>query len=451
MKRILILMLAVFLATMTPILADEFAEEGFEEAEFSEEEETSDTGELEEEDPSSSFMGSWISPARITLKHESSYRTSEPEQVVNNRSSVRLEYAKHFASYFFLQVDTKVNLYWGDDHRARAENEETLTEGNTKEAFLQSSFGDTSIKAGYQVLIWGESELNAVTDVISPRDNSEFLFIPLEESRIGQPMVIIDQYTSWGEWQLFYIPEPSFDQLPEEETAYYVDPFEGFSVLIEEEKTDEPQYEYGFRWKKTFGKSDIALMAASLIDNNKSYQFEELTPFFQLQLIETVYRFDLAGLTFNYQFGNFLVKGELAQKTPKVFVTSSFTQEERTVTDTALGIEYSPGGRYTLVLEASNSHIADWSEEFAGVYPDNSVSSLSWSRNFLNDDLSITLAASHTWPGEDWIYIGQVQYTVNDHLKVESNAVFLDIQNEESLMWPYRHQNQVNAKIIVQF
>ena len=165
--------------------ADSDDEGGFEETDFAEEGDDAEMAE-ETQPQKDSFVNQWISPARITVKHESSYRTSEPEQVVNNRSSIRLEYAKSIGTYFFVQLDTKINLYWADDHRAQADDADYLPEGNTKEAFLQSSFGNTSIKAGYQVLIWGESELGAITDIVSPRDSSEFLFIPLEESRIGQ-------------------------------------------------------------------------------------------------------------------------------------------------------------------------------------------------------------------------------------------------------------------------
>ena len=474
MKRLLFITIIIGLVVYMPVFANDFVEDqAFAESEeFSDTDEASDEGEFEEAEFSEeearveegeTWIDSLIKPARFTIKHETAYRTASPRQVVNNRSSIRLEYARHFATYFFLQLDTKMNLFWRDDHRARAEEKETMAEGNTKEAFLQSSFGDTSIKIGYQVLIWGESELGAVTDIVSPRDNSEFLFIPLEESRIGQPMLIVDQFTSFGEWQLFYTPEPSFDQLPQKGTAYYVDPSEGSFELFSVEITsdpDEAKYdEFGFRWKRTFGKSDVALMAASLIDNNKNGYLGLIAPF-KLKWYETKHRLNLKGLTFNFSAGNFLWKGEFAQKSPKAIklaqtdlqkLTHSYTLEEREVLDAALGFEYSPAGKYTVTLEASNSHISDWSEDLAGTYANSSVGSFSWSRNFLNDDLSVTFAANHTWPDEDWIYLGQVQYTISDNLKSEININQLEIKNEDSMLWPYRYQNLVNAKLAFQF
>ncbi len=113
------------------------------------------------------------------------------------------------------------------DKATEAEDEEVLFETSSKEAFLQASFADTSIKGGVQIMIWGESDGGAIADVISPRDYSELFFISLEESRIGQPMLIIDQFSAIGDWSLFYIHDPEFNEYPEKGTAYYYDPFDG--------------------------------------------------------------------------------------------------------------------------------------------------------------------------------------------------------------------------------
>ena len=136
-----------------------------------------------EQEKSSSLFQELSAASRFTLKHEASYNTVKPEKTINNRSSFRWEFSKFFGNYFFFQFDTKLNAFWGNDHRGEAEDKDPLLETSTKEAFLQFSAGDTSVKAGIQILIWGESDGGAVTDVISPRDYSELFFISLEESR----------------------------------------------------------------------------------------------------------------------------------------------------------------------------------------------------------------------------------------------------------------------------
>ncbi len=65
------------------------------------------------------FFETLLQPARFTLKHEHSYKTKEPTQTVNKRSSVRLEYSKFFGTYFFLQLDVKLNGFHESDHRQK--------------------------------------------------------------------------------------------------------------------------------------------------------------------------------------------------------------------------------------------------------------------------------------------------------------------------------------------
>src|SRR5262245_229577 len=41
------------------------------------------------------------SPLRITLAHEAAYKVAEPDTLVKNRTSARLEYSRYFRESFF--------------------------------------------------------------------------------------------------------------------------------------------------------------------------------------------------------------------------------------------------------------------------------------------------------------------------------------------------------------
>ncbi len=438
---------------------DEDGQLGVEEDEMDEEAELEDDGdeaEFEDEpiqEEGSSFVTEWIAPARFTLKHEYSYKTSDPQRVVNNRSSARVEYSKFFGTYFFIQFDTKVNFFLAEDHRAKAEEKNSLLETNAREAFLQVSFGETSIKAGIQVVIWGESDGGAITDVVSPRDNSEFLFISLEESRIGQALLMLDQYSGIGTWSLFYIPEPEFDKMPAKGTEYDFNPFDSLDVpvVVAEAEPDIDRHEYGLRWKKTFGKSDIALMVADLMANQYSYEYKGFTPVFNMVIEKAASRYQLYGLSFNYAKGSFLWKGEIAGKTPRIFNNEFYGLVEKDVLDTAFGLEYSPSGSYILAFLAVNSRVVDWEESIVGI--DEDVSSLiaNWSKSFLNEDLSITMMASHTLTSKDSFFMAQASYAFDDRLKFEFEATVFGIDNEESQLWTFKDQNRATVKVLYQF
>ncbi|MBU2510349.1 hypothetical protein KJ966_03390 [bacterium] len=429
---------------------ESFESEGLDETELVFEDENMGELLLEDETATTPFLSSLLEPIRFTLRHEVSYKTEDPDGINNNRTSFRLEYSKFFLNNFFLQFDSKLSAFWSNDHRAEAENEEALFETSSKEAFLQASFSDTSIKAGVQILIWGESDGGAITDVISPRDYSELFFISLEESRIGQPIVIIDQFSTIGDWSFFFIPDPGFNEYPEKGTAYYYDPFAGLAVY-QDVTSDEELFEYGLRWKKTFGKSDVGIMAASLIDNDYAYRLDGYTNSGKLLFTKIKQRYTMAGITFNYATGNFLLKGEIGKKLPKAFNNGAYQIIEKDVVDTALGLEYSPGGDYTLSLEAVNNHVIDWNDDIQTVPEDSNSLVVVWSKSFFNEDLSVNWMTSYSEPYTSYMHSLRTSYNWNDNITLFFDAFYPDIKKEESNMWVYRDQKQLVFKLQFQF
>ncbi len=429
---------------------ESFESEGLDESDLVFEDELSVELSPEDETDTPSLLSTLLEPIRFTLRHEISYKTEDPDGIQSNRTSFRLEYSKFFLNNFYLQFDSKISAFWSNDHRAEAEDEEILFKTGSKEAFLQASFADTSVKAGVQIVIWGESDGGAITDVISPRDYSELFFISLEDSRIGQPMLVLDQFSPIGDWSLFFIPDPEFNKYPEKGTAYYFDPFAGLAEYQDDESDEEP-FEYGLRWKKTFGKSDIGIMGASLIDNDYVYRLDGYTDSGKLLLTKKKQRYNMIGVTFNYAKGNFLLKGEIGKKSPKAFNDASFQIVEKDVVDTALGLEYSPGGSYTLSLEAVNSHIVDWNDEIQSVPQDSNSVVVVWSKTFFNEDLSVNWMSSYSEPYISYVHSLGTSYDWNDNLTLYFDAFYPDIKDEENGYWIYRDQKQIVLKIQYQF
>jgi hypothetical protein len=400
---------------------------------------------VDEDVNSPGFFETLLQSARFTLKHEHSYKTKEPTKTVNQRSSVRLEYSKFLGTYFYLQLDTKLNGFHESDHRAKAKEENILFESSTKEAYLQSSIDNTSVKAGLQVIIWGEADGAAVTDVVAPRDQSELFFISLEESRIPQPMIVFDQFSETGDWTLFYIPTAGYTKTPEKDTQYDLGFFDNYT--IEDDKDlEENSGEIGIRWKKTFGKSDLAFMAASLIENDYKYELDTFGGF-----IRKKNRYQMLGLTFNYGKGAFLYKGEIAQKSKKVFNNSQYELIEKDVFDTALSAEYYSSSGYTLLFSMINQRIVGWEDDLSGTDEDSGAYMLSWGDNYLNEDLNATILTSLNYPNDEMMINLNVDYKYYDDLKFEVSFLRLNIDNKESQLWAYRNEERWTFKVQYQF
>ncbi len=396
------------------------------------------------------FWQSLIDPAKFTLEYERSYKTAAPEKTVNNRSSARIEYDKFFARYFFIRLDGKLTVYHGNDHIAKADDSKSKSKTSLREAYLQTSFSDTSIKIGKQIIVWGEADGTAVTDVVSPRDGSELFFISLDESRIGQNMILVEQFTGIGDFSLFYTPESETDKAPETGSEYDLALFNS-AVYDVDERDSLHDSEYGFRWKKTFGKSDLAFMAANLIDNQARYKLTGVTADGRLGIEKSGQCYTMTGFAFNYASGNFIWKGEAAQKDKKAFNTAQLGIVERKTVDSALGFEYMLAGGYTIGVTYINTYISQWDDSIASAKQNDGTLTLTWSDSYLNEDLDISVTLTRTTHYKDQLGSITVDYTFDDLTSMKIEAFGVDISDKESPYYAYRDQNRLSASIMLRF
>lgn len=388
-----------------------------------------------------STLAAWLDPLRISLKHETSYKFTSPKRVVNNRSSVRLEYAKPLTSNLYLRLDTKLNLHWSNDHRAKAKDEDFFRELVTREAYLQSSFGNTSFRLGYQILPWGVSEGGAITDEVSPRNSAEFFFISLEESRVGQPMLVTDHFGDSGQWTAFFVPRPGYNKYPDRGSEYDI-PGAFDKNAPNDDWDNAGTYEFGARWKRTFGKSDISLMAARLIDNDYLVRQQ---------------RFRMYGLTANIAIDNLLLRAEAALKQPRAYFarpagSSDLSIVESDQFDSSFGFDYSPGGRALIYsAEVVWSRLLDWRNHIVGRERDEYSLVGSVSNRFFNDDLTLSWLTIYSEPYTSFRHKFLSSYLIDDNSTVYFELFFPDERDERSGTWPYRDQKQFVIRYQYQF
>lgn len=391
-------------------------------------------------------QNSWLEGTRVTLKHESSTKITSDDGLVNNRSSVQFELDKFFLDNYFIRLDTKLTGYWQNDHQNESKSHELLT----REAFLQASFGDSSIKLGIQSLIWGESDGGAITDVISPRNFTELFFINLEEARLGQPMVQFDHFSSIGDFNAFYIPSPDMNEYPESGTEYYFNPF-GDQVSLVTDNIGPSEGEFGIRWGKTFGNSDLALMAARVTDNDyaiKAMGFDESG---KLLLKQQKQRFNMLGMTFNTVLDKWLISGELAYKSDKAFNDAQLNYFERSMIDSAVQVEYSISGNDRIGLELVNKHIIDFQQDTL-VYPRNANQLIfTYLMFFFNEDLMVHWQSTYTDPFSSWQHSWRSTYEWDDNLSFNIDLHFVEVTDFAAELNPYRQQDQLVFKMLYQF
>ncbi|WP_395787569.1 DUF1302 family protein [Aquimonas sp.] len=387
---------------------------------------------------------SFWSSARFTLGHELAVRRtrSDTSDWTNNRSSFRLEYERHVGEGIFLRLDTKLTAFLENDHRAEAHGRKVHSENLGREAYAQYSRGAHSLRFGRQILIWGESEVGAITDVISPRNFSELFFISLEESRIGQNMISYERFSGTGEWSAFVVPEASFNRYPRAGTAYE---FESSDVVALDAIAERS--EFGGRWRRSSDSIDLSLMAARLISNDPVFSLDE-----DGNLRRDSQRFDMLGAAINHSRGNALFAAEFAHKAGLAFATDALQTVERSTLDLSLRGEYAlgKGGSHSLGLELANSHVRNWDAALRVPRNQSSIA-LVWNNMFFNDTLTANVLAIANHPYSSSLFSAFLSYKWDDRISLNLDAFHISTSDPRAELYPFRGQSTLVFRVLYQF
>ena len=391
---------------------------------------------------------------RIGLSYEFAMRY--PDIVRKSRVGIRTDYSKLLFGNTSLIVDAKAFMFLPHDHSDRQSvlwlNDDSLNMkvsfgARVRDAYLQSNFNNTSIKVGVQTLAWGESDFATITDEISPMDYREPLNLNVDELRIGQVMLTVNQYTSFGNLTGFFIPYPLFNQYPRRGTDFYYDPYEGIaSISYKMDKNKGLPFEAGARWKKTFGKSDISFMAATLINNDYALRRWGYNITYQSKL-----RYSMAGITFNRAINNFLIRSEVAFKAPKAYADRDQQVVKKNNLDASLGIDYSANSTLTMTLEAINYHIIDFDNTVKSAGRDNYMLLFILTKLFMHNELSVNWVSMYNGPNPAFFQLLSTTYNWNDRLSLSMDIILPFTKDQGSSFYTLRNEKQASFKILYQF
>lgn len=394
--------------------------------------------------------GQLVPGARFTVKQELAVRLKSPHEISNNRTALRMEYEKHFLDTYYLHFDVTETAYWGKDHRANARGANVFSDSSIKDAYLQFSKANTSIKLGRQILIWGESEAGAITDVISPRNLSELFFVSLEASRISQLMLTVDQFSSIGDWSFFYVPRARFNQYPQPGTAYHIDYYDGGA---ETQTVAKGGREFGLRWKKTFGNTDISLMGARLTDNDYTVYQDGFTNDGKRLIKNDQQRLSMIGATFTHSREGYLFTGEIARKSSKAYSNTNSQLVLKNAVDTSLKVEHNLGnaGNHAVSLEVVNNHVLGWNSEILPTARNTNSLVFGWRNAFLNENLTANFFSIYNQTYPSFAHSLFLEYKVNSSVSLTLDAFYLNVRDPNNEQYMYRGLNKAVFRALYQF
>lgn len=394
--------------------------------------------------------GSGLTDFRFTLSHDFSWATKQPDPgVVTNRSSLRGEFDKTFGDNLFIKFDGKTSLAFKNDHMAEARDKDVAVDEEIREFYIQAGFDRFMVRAGKQVVVWGETDGGVINDVVSPRNESEFVFTDLEDSRLGQYMASMDVYSDYGDILFFVTFKPFFNDTPDGGSRYY----RGLDqAVVTEERTDFSDREAGGKWKKIYDKFEISLMAASLLRNKGVLQSGPGT---ENALSKRHDRYGFYGVGASYTRGSFLFKIDASLKRDYSLQSKTndfqYGKKDRNISDAGFAIEYDANGRYVLNLELTNRHVFDYAKNLWGMKRDNTGLYFQYNKKFMNDTLSFEFALYYQFQEKNAFYKTELDYSFSDDIELIIEYVLFQVSDESSFLWNYRDEDRIGAEIKIYY
>lgn len=363
-------------------------------------------------------------------------------ELENNRLGLNIRYQNAFAPGWLLQGSGHVKVFLNNDYEYEANGNNIETEFRVNELFIQRSFDNSSVKFGRQTVAWGETIGNSVLDVINFSEFRDFTIIDIEDGRKNQWMLVHDYYGEESNLSTFINLYPEYNPAPHRGSPFFFEP--PFN-LIDYDRDDEPLFEIGTRWSKSFEGSDISVMAAYLYENQLRYR--NPTAGFGDAIAENN-DFFLLGFSANRAIGKLLLAFDFAFS-HDVLADSAIalaglgnlnaTPLKKDRIGTSFGFEYGISNTQQMSLGVQAQKMLDEEE---GLLPGQVLQNegvvgsvvMRYSNTFFNDDAVFSMSAQTDLEGDSFIAFLDLSYTLNDYWGVSTQLMSLSASDNTPLI-----------------
>ena len=356
----------------------------------------------------------------------------------------------------------------GRQHYSKEEIDEFENYLDLKELWLSMKEESFDIYFGRQIVPWGETDGLPITDLITPRDLSQFFYKNLEDMRLGVTMTRANYY--WGKNTLSLLavhefrptrlaPEGSeFDWRPALMESFEQLPF---NVTIGDHITPSinTRPEWGIRLMMPGPGYDIGVMAASLFDDDfvfkavdKSFNAADELTGATLDLEHN--RFNMFGFTANKLIDRFVIKTEMAYYQGKSFNVSSeedvFPVEKRDVANLAIGFDYTHSDQLTIILNHQYQKILDFEDKILGEEEIN-LTFVNFALSFMNDSLKPNYTVFYAWEDDDFVHKVKVAYETTLGFNISAGVDIIDPSDTKSRIGQLKDTSRAWAEVKYSF
>ena len=305
-------------------------------------------------------------------------------------------------------------------------------DAQVNELFLQKSSNQVTVTTGLVKLAWGVGDLVSILDVISPRDNREFLNTKPKDQRIGQLVVGVDYwFTNFESSSLSFlvIPRPQNSLSPHHQHPY------SLNTIALPQQNPHPSPEGAIRFKKEGGSMSLGVYYANIHERDLFIKTGDV-PEQPFVLFYPHKKF--MGLDFTYNLSPVLFKAEFVMEDSKAFQGEETVANNTVIMDTyyisskglMLGLDFNDDQWGSFSLEGRHWFLSDRRGVHIGVIQ-RSLGGAFWSKNFYRDEIRASIGASFLGNIQDILSILNIEYSPRDNWIYNVKYSYLDFKTSE--------------------
>ena len=355
----------------------------------------------------------------------------------------------------FSQVQNTLDFtaeYYGDISEIKAEvfvnqTDTDELEAGVKELYMDIFFDSMDLRIGKQQIIWGKADGVFITDIISPKDLTDFVLPDFDEVRMGVTALKADYFFDAVDLELVWIPMFTPAVMPSDGTIWEVSTPISVSTFNIPDNTLENSEIFG---KMSYMGSviDIELMGGYMWDDLPAAYFDGAG------ISADYHRVAMAGGSFSTDISGFIVRGEGAYYNGKNFTVlagalpSGVTTVEKDFVNYMVGLDYSIAG-FTLGTQFIQEIVLDYDDRIMLNDEFKNTMTFVVAKPFLNDTLMVEFFSYVGLTNEDALLRPKVTYDLADGLELVFGAdIFL---GDEGDFGQYDDNDLVYTKVKYSF
>ncbi len=297
-----------------------------------------------------------------------------------------------------------------------------------RQAYFDIFFDNFDLRIGKQQIIWGKADGVFITDVISPRNLSEFILPEFEEIRIGTNAVKLNYYLGNATLEAVWIPtfqptimpEQTSIWMPEIEIPNIPSTIEPIIEVDNKLSESEAALKYSFLGSAI----DFELMTAYMWDDNPAMHiYPTMNPETGqpslLTIIPEYHRLPLIGASFGKSVLGAVIRGEAAYYFDKNLSSEDLSVNGIKVKDYAnylIGYDHNWFG-VNVSMQFIQEYIIDYEDDIKNDEFQSTTTFLA-SKTFINETLELSLFSYYGINDNDALLRPKLSYDLSDGFNV---------------------------------